>query len=120
MRTPKLIAARLAIVFALMLAMVGTGFAHQFSTSNLDDDLSTYLAAGGSYADLCIDREGGHAAGATCDACRLVDTASVPVGRAVQSDCEFAVSFISATPPAFPYTFAIQDPAHPTRAPPIV
>ena len=67
---------RLTMICALVVALIGSAWAHRADTSAMTDDLLAYVASGGSLADICGD--GGptnHTQ--TCDACRLVDTVSL-------------------------------------------
>lgn len=120
MQIRQFLAARLAIVFALMLAMAGSGFAHQFTPADTDESLAAYLAAGGSYADICADFSGGHPGSESCDACRLVDSASVPAAVPAILELALTASVISPTLSPSHHAFAFSNPAHPPRAPPLV
>lgn len=113
--------ARFSVVFALLVAMAGTGFAHRVVPQDLDDGLKSYLAAGGTLAELCGDAEqGSHGAGQTCDACRLVDSVLLPKASQAPASglgrprvaCHLSPTQVVAT--------SAQDPAHPVRAPPAV
>ena len=80
MQLKKLPFARLMIAVALFVAMASSGLAHRFASGSDTENLNAYLAAGGTYADICDDGGlGGHNAGQSCDACRLVmaSTASI-------------------------------------------
>ena len=112
---------RLLIVFALFFAMASSGFAHRFQSSPVDESLSAYLAAGGTYQDICSDAGlGGHSSGQSCDACRLVD--SVALGAlAAPCDPSPAVIAVARNPTAaLPLQSFVADPSRPVRAPPLV
>lgn len=67
------------VVFALICALASSGFAHRFVSKPLDPALTTYVAAGGSLADICGDIKGpSHQNTQTCEACRLVNAAVLP------------------------------------------
>jgi hypothetical protein len=109
--------ARLMLVFALSIAMAGTGVAHR--TAPADAGLLAYIAAGGSYADICGDTDG-RSAVQTCEACRLVDTMAVPsaatgCGVAIQTDTYLAPQTGSQS-----HFSTVFDPNRPVRAPPAV
>lgn len=112
---------KLSVVFALLVAMAGTGFAHRVTPQDVDQSLQSYLAAGGTLAELCGDAEqGSHGAGQTCDACRLVDSVLLP--KASQASvsgmgrprvaCHLSPTQVVAT--------SAKETAHPVRAPPAV
>ena len=111
---------RLLIVCALFVALASSGFAHRMTTGPVDDSLSVFLAAGGTYQDIC-DETGrtGHSAGQSCDACRLVDSVALPPvsGRC---DAKPAVRQVAGSVyTAFaPLSFSA-DPSRPVRAPPL-
>lgn len=113
--------ARLTLVFALFVAMAGSGFAHRFATGGAQEALNAYLSAGGSYQDICGDGDTGrHEAGQTCDACRLVDSVALPP---FSGTCAVPDGPMRAKGPAFaalpPHSVAV-DPSRPVRAPPAV
>ena len=110
--------ARLTLVVALLIAMASSGLAHRFVPAQADEALTAYLAAGGSYADICGDVD--HGAMQSCDACRLVDTACLagvdPSNLSPSAhfgNAGFAQTHSEPNLPAF-------DPVRPVRAPPAV
>ena len=113
--------ARLLIVFALFVAMATSGLAHRFSSGEVDESLNAYLAAGGTYQDICADAGfGDHTVGQTCDACRLVDSVAVPP---VAASCAPAHAVILAAhnrSMALASRPFVADPSRPVRAPPVV
>lgn len=121
MQLKKLPLARLMIALALFVAMASSGLGHRFVSGADTANLNAYLAAGGTYADICADDGlGGHNAGQTCDACRLVDSAALPP---VAASCAAAYGVILAATTRFvalpPLAF-VPDPSRPVRAPPVV
>jgi hypothetical protein len=111
--------AKLSLVAALLVALASTDFAHRAIPLDVDDNLMRYLAVGGSLGEICGDASGDHV-GQSCDACRLVDVASVPSASAQ------ALSADWHTGPALPVFVglcpagSVADPARPVRAPPVV
>lgn len=110
--------ARFFVVFALIVAMATSGFAHKAVVSEIDDDLLSYVSAGGSLDDLC--GEFGLTTGQSCDACRLVDQADVPPVQAVLRGCiDVSVASRDVATQSFVASSGT-DPARPVRAPPVV
>lgn len=69
---------RFATVLALTLALVVTGFAHRAAARPLTPELTAYVAAGGSLADLCgVDQEDASSA-TPCPACHLIGATLIP------------------------------------------
>ena len=121
MQLKKLPFARLMIAVALFVAMASSSLAHRFASGSDTENLNAYLAAGGTYADICDDGGlGGRNAGQSCDACRLVDGAALPP---LAASCAVTHAVILATNAAFaalrPPAF-VPDPSRPVRAPPLV
>lgn len=113
--------AKCAVVFALLVAMAGTGFAHRVIGQDADESLLSYLAAGGTLAELCGQTDqGSHGGGQSCDACRLVDSLVVP--SCVQGPAsDWVPALVLFDPGAAPVLVAdAQNPAHPVRAPPVI
>ncbi|MFV1599033.1 MULTISPECIES: DUF2946 family protein [unclassified Phaeobacter] len=70
---------RLTMMLALVLAMVGTGFAHRYDRTVHSPDYAAFVAAGGTLSDLCGDStDPDHGARAKCEACRLTAAALMP------------------------------------------
>ena len=73
------IVGRLFTTLALMVALVGLGTASPAQHSEMDADLAAYLAAGGTFADLCggttDPRKPMHK---HCAACHLIAAAVLP------------------------------------------
>lgn len=109
---------RLFIVIALTFAMAGSSFAHRVAPSEIDESLLAYVAAGGALDDLCGgSRSGG---GETCDACRLVDGATLPT-VSVTSPSEIHASLLQTRKRAsVGPLIKVPNPSCLVRAPPVV
>ena len=66
---------RLTLLLAIVLGLVGVGFAHRTAVE-ADPELLAFFEAGGTLADIC-DESGSqsHSGDRGCDACRLTDNA---------------------------------------------
>ncbi|PJI92480.1 hypothetical protein BC777_1332 [Yoonia maricola] len=112
--------ARLFVILAIAVAMTGSGFGHRVAASEADESLLAYVAAGGALDDLC--GQGGFGAGGydTCDACRLMDGAVVPVsgtaGLPAINASLLQGQIIAAVAP----TAQVINLSCPVRAPPVV
>jgi hypothetical protein len=113
--------ARLMLALALFVALASSGFAHRFTSDAADESLMAYLAAGGTYQNICGEAgSGDHNASWTCDACRLVDSVALPPAAI---SCDATPAVILATNSAFaaiPSLPFVADPSRPVRAPPLV
>lgn len=110
--------ARLSLVLALLVALTSAGLAHRFMPADADETLTAYLAAGGSYADICGDVD--HRAMQSCDACRLVDiTCLAGVNPAERTDAKHLALAGAVTASVGPALSAF-DPLRAARAPPAV
>jgi hypothetical protein len=111
---------RFFIVFSLFVALASSGFAHSMTSGPVDEGLSAFLTAGGTYQDICDKTEfTDHSAGQTCDACRLVDSAALPPVVA-SCDVKPAVRQVAhSVYTAFAPLYFFADPSHPVRAPPL-
>ena len=67
---------RLSLVFALAVALAGSGIAHRAPVAPVDEDIRAYLLAGGSYADVCGETDG--LGLETCQVCLLIASAGLP------------------------------------------
>ena len=109
---------RLTVVLALVVALVGTSWAHRGPSVEITEDVLAYVAAGGSLEDICASEGSAEFAHQTCDACRLVDAVSFagaavcPLPRAVLAE---AVVGLPEAPQTYP---SIHDPVRQSRAPP--
>ncbi len=111
--------AKLSLVAALLVALASTGFAHRVIPLDVDDDLLRYLAVGGSLEEICGDASGDHI-GQSCDACRLVDVASVPFANAQAVSADWRGASVLPVFVDLCHTGSAADPARPVRAPPVV
>ena len=110
---------KLLTSFALICALVVSGFAHNGARSAMSPELAEYVAAGGSLIDLCGSTgEQDGTLGQRCEACRLIEAALLPRNCQVipltQSDQTLVLTFVAKrlhqTRPL--------DPTRLTRAPP--
>lgn len=70
---------RLLVGCLLVVAMASASFAHAVMSRTTSPELSAYLAAGGSLAEICGDLEDREShSGSKCEACRLIEVAAVP------------------------------------------
>jgi hypothetical protein len=70
---------KLLTILALILAMAASGFAHAGARPTLSPDLAAYVAAGGSFADICgTSGEQDSRLGQKCEACLLIGAALLP------------------------------------------
>ncbi|MGJ8621501.1 MAG: hypothetical protein ACSHW1_01915 [Yoonia sp.] len=112
---------RLTIVFALLVALATSGFAHRAAPVVFDEALASYLAAGGTISDLCADAgDEKHSAGQICDACHLVDAMAVPPEAFACQTLLPRTAQIRRGAQGDLATFAAFDPVRPVRAPPLV
>jgi hypothetical protein len=108
-----------AMLLALTIALVGTGFAHRISPVE-DQRLAFVLATGAVVADLCDDATpgGGHL-GPSCLACQIAGGADLPpvLGTLTRLDlnpvARIVVTVDSDTVPRRP------DHSHVPQAPPV-
>ena len=111
--------AKLTLVFALMMALATSSFAHRFAAEQIDDSLRDYLAAGGSLTDLCAALDADGHSGQSCDACRLVDAAALPVVHTKPCDGIARLSILERPKVVLdrlPFASVF---SHPVRAPPL-
>lgn len=112
--------AKLCVTFAIFIAMASSGFAHRAAPAQLDESLIAYVAVGGTLDDLCGDAGFGGTGGGTCDACRLVDTATVPAnGVFALTEIRHRLSGSALNVPNAPLAL-VANPSCPVRAPPVV
>jgi hypothetical protein len=110
---------RVALVVALTVALVATGFAHRMPTAQ-DQALDTALASGMTLADLCggdLDAKGHRAP--PCLACHVADSADLPPVTTGLIDLELAFVARVIAPRESRAIARIFDPAHTPRAPPV-
>ncbi len=108
---------RLTVVLGLVVALVGTSWAHRGLSVEITEDVLAYVAAGGSLEDICDSEGSAEFAHQTCDACRLVDAVSFagaavcPLPRAVLAEASVGL-------PEGPQTYpSIHDPVRQSHAP---
>lgn len=66
--------ARLLTTFAVALALVWVGYAHNTTQAHMPPDLAEYVAIGGSLDDLCGETDAPHHGHTvSCEACRITD-----------------------------------------------
>jgi hypothetical protein len=111
---------RRLIGFALFVALASSSFAHRMTSSSVDESLSAFLAAGGTYQDICYETGfTDHNAGQTCDACRLVDSLVLPP---VVASCDIKPAIKQVARSVYmaiaSHSFS-PDPSRPVRAPPL-
>lgn len=121
MHSIRFLILRLIVVTVLVLGMATSGFAHRFVDQDLDSALVDFVQAGGSLGDLCGDVRGRSRHSAqSCEACRLVGAAVVPL---LEPACStpFGRSTETLTA-AFAdiQTSTCLDPSRPVRAPPTI
>lgn len=112
--------AKLCLTLAIFVAMASSGFAHRAAPVPLDEGLVAYVAMGGTLDDLCGDAGLGARGSNTCDACRLVDAATVLANATIAlRDFHDRVLKIPFNATSAPLALA-SNPACPVRAPPVV
>ncbi|MCG3267772.1 hypothetical protein [Yoonia sp. I 8.24] len=73
------IISRLLTTFVLLLALGAGGLSAPVKQPTLTDDVIAYLAAGGSFSDLCGNTtDPSKASGGHCPACHLIAAAVLP------------------------------------------
>jgi hypothetical protein len=70
---------RLLTTFVLFVALAATGLSAPAKQPVLTDEVIAYLAAGGSFVDLCGDTTDPSRIGTHCSACHLTALAVLPV-----------------------------------------
>jgi len=111
---------KLCLTIAVLVAMTSVGFAHRVASPDVDEGLLAYVQAGGSLDDLCGGADFGAGHGETCDACRLVDGAVVPLAG-IDAVAQISPSQ-QQTQNNTPFAAFAQalNPSCPVRAPPVV
>ncbi|MBL9050099.1 MAG: hypothetical protein JNK19_08310 [Tabrizicola sp.] len=111
---------RMALLAALTVALVATGFAHRMPAPQ-DETLAFALANGVTLADFCGDPEDGHARGRVhCPACQLTGSADLPGATGALIDLELAflgADFVARNQPTPSRKL---DPSHSPQGPPAV
>lgn len=121
MRFIPILIGRLLLTFALLCAIMASGFAHTVSRTNVPQELSDYIALGGAVADICGEADNSTgASGAKCEACRLIGAAVLPPATCQNAyrlrDTSVKLRFVATQ---FRYSQSL-DPARLSRAPPQV
>jgi hypothetical protein len=111
---------RVALVAAIALALVATGFAHRMPTAAEDAALAYALQNGITLADLCGGDTGQTAhPGTDCQACQINGAAHLPPMTGVGIDVELAVHAAVVAPLAVRGAVRTSDPAHRPQGPPV-
>jgi hypothetical protein len=111
---------RMALLACLTLAIVATGFAHR-PPSSADAAMQAYILAGGAVTDLCGDADGdGMPDHGPCPACQITASADLPPPLALVRDAGLVLLAEISAPRARPMAARALDPAHGSRAPPLV
>ena len=111
---------RVALLAALTVALVGTGFAHRIAIPQDDAALAFALANGVSLADICgDDLDGGTHAGTDCQACHITAAADLPPLTGVQVDLELVFHAAVVAPLEIRAALHEADPAHRPQGPPV-
>jgi len=108
------------ICFALIIAMAAAAFAHSGGRPAMTPEIAQYLAAGGSFSDICGSLEDPDGAqGQKCEACRIMGAALVPntcnTAPVVLTQHGRTLRFIAQ----LVHNSRPLDPARLTRAPPL-
>ena len=111
---------RMALLACLTLALVATGFAHRAPSSE-DAAMQAYVLAGGAVTDLCGDADGdGMPDHGSCPACQITASADLPPPPALIRDAGLMLLAEITAPRASTLAARVHDPAHSSRAPPLV
>ena len=110
---------RVALLVALTVALVATGFAHRVPSVE-DEALAAALRNGVSLNDFCGENPGKvlHA-GAECQACQITGAADLPPLTGAQIDLELAFHAEVVAPREASSLRQPTDPAHPPQGPPV-
>lgn len=111
---------RVALLAALTVALVGTGFAHRIAAPQDEAALVFALVNGVSLADICgDDLKGSSHAGADCQACQIVGAADLPSLTGAKVDLELAFHAAVVAPLESRAILRLPDPAHRPQGPPV-
>jgi hypothetical protein len=109
---------RLALLVALVVALVATGFAHRVPAPQ-DEALAFALANGVPLAEFCgDDLDGDGHRDPNCAACQIAGTADLPAASGGLQDLEFAVLARVTAPRESRATVHRFDLAHAPQGPP--
>lgn len=107
----------LAVVLALTLALVATGFAHHTPTAD-DAAKTAFLLAGGTAADLCDDMGDDLGGSGDCPVCHLTATAVLPAADLPLLQAALEFERVVVAPRENRAARMVRDPARGMRAPP--
>jgi hypothetical protein len=111
---------RVALVAAITIALVATGFAHRMPTAAEDEALAYALQNGISLSDLCGGDLGQSAhPGPDCEACQISGAAQLPPLTGVRIEVELAVHAAVVAPLEVRGAARTSDPAHRPQGPPV-
>jgi hypothetical protein len=109
---------RVALLVALTVALVATGFAHRMPSAE-DEALAFALQNGASLGDFCgVDPAKALHGGAECQACQITGTADLPPLTGPRIDLELAFHAEIIAPREIRALLHPTDPAHPPQGPP--
>lgn len=110
---------RLALMFALTVALVAAGSGHRVPSAN-DAMIEAFVLSGGSLADLCADTDGnGLPDHGDCPACHIVASADLPEADLTLRDADLAFVAKVVAPRESRALRLVLDPARGLRAPPL-
>lgn len=109
---------RIALLIALTIALVGTGFAHRLSLQD-DELLAFVLATGATAADICDDATpGDDHRGPSCLACQIAGGADLPPIAGSELPMQLRLVAKVAAPRQAPWTGRSLYLAYAPQAPP--
>lgn len=110
---------RVALLVALTIALVATGFAHRMPDLQ-DEALAFALQNGASASDFCGEDPFEAAHGRSeCQACQITGAADLPPMTGAQIDLELAFHAAVVAPREARALPQPTDPAHPPQGPPV-
>ncbi len=111
---------RAALVAAIAIALVATGFAHRMPTAAEDGALAFALQNGISSGDLCGGDPGKSPhPGSECQACQITGAVHLPPLTGVRIDVELAFHAAGIAPLEIRGAARSIDPAHRPQGPPV-
>lgn len=111
---------RVALVAAIAIALVATGFGHRILTASDQQALAYAAQTGISLADLCAGDLGKTAhPGADCQACQISGAANLPPLTGGWIDVELAFHAAVVAPLEIRGAARTSDPAHRPQGPPV-
>jgi hypothetical protein len=111
---------RVALVVALAVALIATGFAHRMPAPS-DANLAFAVANGASLDDLCAKDPGdGPQGDPHCQACLIVGAADLPQATPGVVDLNLVVLARGVVPRESCALASALDPAHSAQGPPVV